>query len=182
MTAAVRNVTAEELLAMGAESRLLELYEGELRTGSPANIRHGDIAGQIGMILRQYVSPRKLGRVIIEGGFVLSRNPDTVLGPDVSFIQQARVPADGLREEFFEGHPDLAVEIISPTNPKGQLDAKMKMYLAQGTPLGWLVDPGGKTVDVYRADGAVTRLKRGEMITGEEVILGFSCAVGEFFS
>jgi Uma2 family endonuclease len=182
MTLATRNLTAEDLLAMGAGSHLLELFEGELRTVSPANMRHGDIAGQIGMILRQYVSPRKLGRVIIEGGFVLARNPDTVLGPDVSFIQQSRVPADGLREEFFEGHPDLAVEIISPTNPKRELDAKMKTYLKHGTPLAWLVDPRGQTVDVYRPKQAVKRLKKTDMITGEEVIPAFSCAVAEFFA
>src|SRR6185437_967617 len=111
MTTTSRLVTAEELLAM-SESKWLELYDGELRTVSPANARHGSIAVQIAMLLQMYVGPRQLGRVIVEVGYVLTRRPDTVLGPDVSFVAQARIPSGGLPEKFIEGCPDLAVEVI----------------------------------------------------------------------
>ena len=181
MTMIANAVTAEDLLAMGPKGRWLELYQGEVRAVSPANVRHGDIAGQIGMILRQYVSPRKLGRVIIEGGYILARNPDTVLGPDVSFLRQSRVPEAGLPEKFFEGHPDLAIEIISPTNPRGELRRKLKTYLDHGTELAWLVDPNAQTVDIHRPNQPVRRLKRTEVVTGEDVIAGFSVVVSEFF-
>lgn len=182
MIMTANTVTAEDILALGAKGRFLELMEGEVRTVSPANVRHGDIAGQIGMILRQYVSPRKLGRVIIEGGYVLARDPDTMLGPDVSFLRQARIPAGGLPEKFFDGCPDLAVEIISPTNPRSELKRKMKMYIDHGAELGWLVDPNSMTVDVYRPHRAVRRMKKSEQITGDEVIPGFSVVVSEFFA
>lgn len=181
MSVITRTVTAEELLAM-SEHKWLELYDGELKDVSPANARHGDIAGQIGMILRQYVSPRKLGRILIEGGYILARNPDTVLGPDVSFLLQSRIPADGLPQKFFEGHPDLAVEIISPTNPRKELLAKLNRYLASGTALAWLVDPNAQTVDVYRPEHAVTHLTRTDMLSGHEVIPGFTVQVAEFFA
>jgi Uma2 family endonuclease len=182
MTMTANTVTADDVLAMGAKGRFLEVIEGEARAVLPANIRHGDIASQIGMILRQYVSPRKLGRVIIEGGYILARNPDTMLAPDVSFLRQSRIPAGGLPEKFFDGFPDLAVEIISPTNPRAELKRKMKTYLDHGTELAWLVDPNMMTVDIYRPKRAARRVKRSDQITGDQTIAGFSVVVSEFFA
>ncbi|HUO08020.1 MAG TPA: Uma2 family endonuclease [Phycisphaerae bacterium] len=179
MTTALKLVTAEELLAIG--NRLLELYEGELRTVSPANFRHGQIAVQIALLLKQYVKAKKLGAVVVEVGFVLARNPDTVLGPDVAFISKSRVPGEDHREKFVEGHPDLAVEIISPSNPRREREENLKTYLRYGTPLGWLVDPAAETVEIYRPGTSVQRLAKAEMISFGDVIPGFSCAVADFF-
>jgi Uma2 family endonuclease len=181
MTIAAKPITAEALLAMGEDARRLELYDGELRTMSPANSRHGNIAVQIAFLLQQFVKPRRLGAVMVEGGFILARNPDTVVGPDVSFLRQSRIPPAGLQENFFEGHPDLAVEIISPTNPRRQLDDKMNLYTRHGTPLAWLVDPPAHTVDIYRPNLPTQHLAASDTITGEQVIPGFSCAVAAFF-
>src|SRR5947208_451295 len=121
MTIAAKLVTAEELLAM-PDHKWLELYEGELRTVSPANARHGNIAVEIASLIRAFAKPRKFGAVLVEGGYILRRKPDTVLGPDVSFLRQSRIAPSGLPEKFFEGHPDLAVEIISPTNPRSEIE------------------------------------------------------------
>ena len=182
MTIAAKWITAEELLALGEDLRNVELYNGEPRNVSPANMRHGNIAVQISWLLQQYVKPRQLGSVMVEGGFVLARSPDTVLGSDVSFVRQSRLPVEGLPEEFFAGHPDLAVEIISPTNTRRQLDEKMKLYIQHGTELGWLVDPNSQSVEVYRAGLAVERFAKSDVITGEQVIPGFACGVAEFFA
>jgi Uma2 family endonuclease len=181
MTTVTTRVTAEELLAL-PDPKSFELYDGELRTVSPANARHGDIASQIGMLLRQYVSPRKLGRVMIGAGYVLARNPDSVLGPDVSFLAQARIPAAGLPEKSFEGSPDLAVEIISPTNPRREIEKKMQRYFRAGTLLRWVVDPTSETVHLHRPNAPVHTVSRRDTISGEMVIPGFSCNVAEFFA
>jgi Uma2 family endonuclease len=181
MTTTIKPVTAEELLSM-PNSKWLELYDGELKTVSPANMRHGNMAVRIAFLLESHVRPRKLGRVFVEGGYVLKRNPDTVLGPDVSFVRESRIPKGKLPEKFIEGCPDLAVEIISPTNPRREIEDKMARYMKSGTPLGWLVDPGRETVDVYRANQAPQSLGKGESISGEDVIVDFSCEVAEFFA
>jgi Uma2 family endonuclease len=123
----------------------------------------------------------QLGTVVVEVGFVLARNPDTVLGPDVAFVSNSRIPADSHREKFVEGFPDLAVEIISPSNPRRQREEKLKTYLRHGTPLGWLVDPTSQTVDIYKPKAEVQRLNKKEIISGETIVHGFSCAVAEFF-
>jgi Uma2 family endonuclease len=180
MSLTTKTVTAEELLAM-SDHKWLELYEGELKNVSPANARHGSVAVQIAALLQLFVKPRKLGAVMVEGGYILARNPDTVLGPDVSFVRQSRIPEEGLPEKFFDGPPDLAVEIISPTNPRKELLAKLQNYLDAGTPLAWLVEANAQTVDVFRPRLAVQRLKRTDQITGEDVIPAFSVTVSEFF-
>jgi Uma2 family endonuclease len=180
MTIAAKSVTAEDLLDM-AGHKYRELFEGELRTVSPANARHGDIALQIGTLLKQYIKPRNLGKVLVEGGYILRRQPDTVLGPDVSFIKQSRIPEGGLPEKFYEGPPDLAIEIISPRNPRAELLEKMKAYLKGGTPLGWLVDPVKKSVEVYEPGKRVRTTRAEDTISAGEVIPGFSCGVAEFF-
>lgn len=184
MTTAAKLFTAEDLLDMPG-SKYLELYEGELTEVSPANARHGDVAGQIAMVLRQYVKPRNLGAVLVEGGFILHRHPDTVLGPDVSFIEQSRIPEGGLPEKFFEGHPDLAIEIVSPRNPRKEQQIKIQRYLAAGTRLCWLVDPGSKSVDIFRPPTGprpTQKLSGQETISGEGVIPGFSAPIAEFFA
>jgi len=181
MTTTNKLVTAEELLGM-AGSKYLELYDGELRTASPANMQHGSIAVQIAMLLQMYAGPRKLGRAVVEGGYVLKRNPDTVLGPDVSFVVQARIPVGGFLAKFFEGCPDLAVEIISPTNPRREILEKMRRYQESGTALGWLADPVAETVEIFRPQGNVEKLGKNDVISGEAVVAGFSCAVAEFFA
>ncbi len=184
MTIAAKSITAEELLEK-PDADHLELVEGELIEVSPANARHGDIAGQIAMLLKQYVNPRKLGKVLVEGGFILRRHPDTVLGPDVSFIAASRIPASGLPESFFDGHPDLAVEIISPRNLRRDLDGKIRRYLAAGTAICWLVNPGSRSVEIFRSDAAAAApeiLTESQTITGENTIPGFSVSVSEFFA
>ena len=92
-TVAAQMMTAEKLLRLpSGMGQRFELVKGELRTMPPAGFEHGDIVGELSMRLRQYVRSRGLGRVLgAETGFVLSRNPDTVRAPDVSFVSEARV-------------------------------------------------------------------------------------------
>ena len=180
MTTASRFATAEELVAMPDNERR-ELYEGEVRAVPPANMRHGHVAVQISTHLTQYAKPRDLGYVVTESGYVLQRNPDTVVGPDISFLKKSRAPAGGLPEKFFEGHPDLAVEIISPRNSRQELEEKMRIYMRHGTALGWLVDANARTVEVYRPGQAVLRLGETEEIAGETAVPGIRCRVSEFF-
>ena len=106
-----------------------------------------------------------------ETGFVLARNPDTVRGPDLSFISRERLKdLDDAR--FFSGAPDLAVEILSPSNRRGEMHAKVADYLAAGARLVWVVDPKRKSVTTYRTLLSPRRLELNEAIDGEEVFPG----------
>lgn len=110
-------ITADELLKMGDIGRC-ELIYGELVMMSPAGAEHGVVAGRIFRFLANYVEDQKLGLVFAaETGFKLSSNPDLVRAPDASFVRADRVAGE-LKRGFFEGAPDIAVEVVSPDDTR----------------------------------------------------------------
>src|SRR5687767_8655533 len=110
-------VTAAELEQM-PDGEEYELVRGRLVPVSPAGDRHGHAAVILAARLHDHVRAHRLGRVRAETGFVLSRGPDTVRGPDVSFVAAGRPAGDRSRNGFADGAPDLAIEIISPSNTR----------------------------------------------------------------
>src|ERR1043165_1921410 len=108
MTVDTRLMTADELLQMPDDGMRHELVRGELTTMVPPGIEHGEIALAIGAELRAFVKQHGLGRAYVETGYVLERNPDTVRGPDVSFVRADRVVKS---RKYYSGPPDLAVEV-----------------------------------------------------------------------
>lgn len=152
--------TAEELLAAG-DIGPCELVQGELVMMSPAGFEHGVITQRIAAFLHAYVSARRLGVVTAaETGFVLARSPDTVRAPDVGFVAESRLPR-GSAKGFFEGAPDLAVEVLSPSDTRDQAArsraaAKIGDWLAAGCQEVWCVDPASRTATVRTASGYAT--------------------------
>jgi Uma2 family endonuclease len=182
-TAASQIMTAEELLrlptGMGAR---YELVEGILRTMAPAGFEHGDIVGELSMRLRQFVRRLRLGRVLgAETGFILARNPDTVRAPDVAFVAEARVAQLGRIRGFFPGAPDLAVEVVSPSDSATEVQQKVDDYLEAGTQQVWVVYPDQQKVVVFSATGEGRYLSATDVLDGGALLPGFTCPVGELF-
>ncbi|MGH2599944.1 MAG: Uma2 family endonuclease [Dehalococcoidia bacterium] len=92
---------------------------------------------------------------------------------DVWFVRADRVPA-GAADEFFPGSPDLAVEVLSPSDRFGPVVQKARDYLAAGTRLVWVIDPKGRTAAVFHADGSARLLGEEDTLDGEDVLPGFS--------
>lgn len=120
---------------------------------SPAGGDHGEIALNLGAIIRQHVKKNKLGRAYAaETGFILERNPDTVRAPDVAFIaayraEHARTP------KFIPIPPDFCAEIVSPNDAAEAVIAMVQWWLDRGVKLVWVVDPQSKTVTSYLPGG-----------------------------
>jgi len=152
--------TAEDLLAAG-DIGPCELVQGTLVMMSPAGFEHGVITQRIAAMLHAYVAAQKLGVVTAaETGFLLARSPDTVRAADVAFVAERRVPR-GRTIGFFEGAPDLAVEVLSPSDvrdhaARSRAIAKIADWLAAGCLEVWSVDPGSRTVTVHTSGGALT--------------------------
>jgi Uma2 family endonuclease len=173
--------TAAELLAAGDIGRC-ELIGGELVMMAPAGFNHGWIGINIATELRNFVKPRRLGRVLnSDTGFFIRRNPDTVRAPDVSFVRADRVPPGGIRE-FFPGAPDLAVEVLSPDDRPGEVQDKVCDWLDSGCTAVWVVNPKTRTVSIHRRNSETATLTEDQVITCEDLLQGFSVAVAEFFS
>lgn len=172
--------TAEELY----ESEFREdheLDEGVLVPVMLPNLWHATICGELIRVLGNYNKQHKLGRVYAEAGFILQTNPDTVRGPDVAFVRRERL-AGQPDEGFWKAHPDLAVEVVSPSDTIPQVFKKVGQYLAAGSQLVWVVHYRKRQIIVYRRDKADSILYDGNSLDGEDVLPGFRCAVSEIFA
>ena len=100
--------------------------------------------------------------------------------PDVAFLSKARIPDDTNKASPIP--PDLAVEVVSPTDMFDRIVSKAFAYLAAGTQLVWVIEPQSKTVMVYRSETDIKLLTRNDTLTGEDVVEGFACPVAELFA
>lgn len=150
---------------------------------SPAGFNHGRIAHTLGRLIGNFVGENSLGIVTAaETGFILSRDPDTVRAPDVGFVSRDRA-VDAPTRGFFPGPPDLAVEVLSPDDTATEVLAKVEDWLRAGTLEVWVVDPGHKTISVYRHEKDQTRVTNhtadDEVISS--VLPGLRLAVRDMF-
>ena len=182
MTTGIRLITAEELWAMPNNARR-ELVRGEVRTMAPAGFEHGAVIINVAAPLANYVKAQRLGVVLgAETGFVLKRNPDIVRGADVAFVAASRIPAAGLPTKFWEGAPDLAVEVVSPGDTVEEVEEKVDDYLTAGTHLVWVVNPKRKTITVHKPAANPLVLRVQDTLEGADVVPGFRCNVADIFA
>lgn len=181
-TTTVKLITAEEFGKMPEpiDGSKEELVKGVIVTMPPPKARHGIVQLQIGVLLKNFVTPRRLGWVVVESGTVLERDPDTVRGPDVAFYSITRQPAPP--EDYFEIPPDLAVEVLSPDDRRVKVREKIRQYVAAGVKLVWLVDPDLRIVTVYRGSLRGVEHDETDTIDGADGLPGFTCTVADFFS
>ncbi|MGH2535330.1 MAG: Uma2 family endonuclease [Thermomicrobiales bacterium] len=181
--ATTRLYTADDLLVMEGNAFDYELVRGELREVSPAGGDASMTAGVIYVALFPFVTSRGLGYLTTaDGGYFLSGNPDTLVAPDVGFIRSARVPVDYDRTSFIPVPPDLAVEVLSPTDRPRDVAEKIALYLEAGVSFVWIVDSRKKTVTVHRSGREPRQLGVGDELDGEDILPGFRLVVAAVFS
>jgi Uma2 family endonuclease len=171
-------MTAEELWALPEDQRG-ELIRGEMTPVTPVGNPHWKIVGRLISMLGPYVDEHGLGDVGPEGGFILARDPDVVVAPDVAFVRTGRLADDV--PGFLPLAPDLAVEVISPSNSARDLSARIRLYLDAGVRQAWIVDPYERTVTVYAPDRTARLFVEGETLDGGNVLPGFQLALDDLF-
>ena len=171
----IAKMTLEEFLESDLEG--YEYIKGELVPMPPTSIEHGDISMNLISLLNSYVRENQLGRVYMpDTGF---RVGERVLMPDIAFLSNEHIPDD--RSKASPVPPDLAVEVVSPSDTLRRVEEKVFAYLEAQTQLVWVLSPTFKTVTVYRSETDITLLTRNDTLTGEDVVEGFSCQVAELF-
>ncbi len=169
--------TVEEFIPL-LESRDVwyELVEGEVITVSPGMFRHNQIRDAVFFILQVFLKDHPLGTVVTEQPFHLFGK--TVRIPDVAVVRSGRnLPPDRLPE----GAPDLAVEVVSPSNTPREMDARISDYFTAGCQRVWLVYPEHGEVYVHGLAG-VTRRRGEENLEDPELLPGFSVKVSSLFT
>lgn len=175
-------LSARRYALLPGDGQCDELVRGRVVREPRPGARHGRVAAAIASRLQDWVERTGAGVVYTcDTGFFLARDPDTVRGPDVAYVRRARHCTTGDESWFFEGTPDLAVEVLSPGNRRRAMDAKVRDYLAAGSAAVWVVDPRRGTIRVCR-HAAQQILTREQMLTMPDVLPGFSMRVGDVFA
>ena len=173
--------TDEELLALPKDGNKYEVLKGILRM-SPAGSTREYIGARLIMALGNFVQLHKLGVILGSSLGCWMENRD-FLSPDVSFIARERIEGEkNPGDKFFDGAPDLAVEVLSPSERPKRLNEKLVDYFANGSQLVWVVNPRERVVLIYHSPEEHHILREGDVISGESVIQGFTLTVSELFA
>src|SRR5215212_5819800 len=161
---ATRQVTIEEFAKMPLQG-IWELIDGEPIELSPAAGRSGWISATIVALLANHVRQSRLGWAFSAGtGFVLFEDRQTVRSPDAAVVLSNRLAE--LPDSFVPMAPDLAVEVLSPSDSTSEVIAKIAMYKEAGVPLIWLVDPDKETVTIIAAGRSTRVVKKVDTLNG----------------
>ncbi|HEV7891830.1 MAG TPA: Uma2 family endonuclease [Pyrinomonadaceae bacterium] len=188
MSTTTRLITADELLVMPRRDEhgnycILELIRGEVRRMSPSGVTHGIFCSEVGAEVRDFVKANDLGVVCgAETGFIVERDPDSVLGADVAFISQERLAKIENPDKFGPFAPDLAVEVMSPSNTVSEMEEKAALYFAAGARAMWVFNPKKKTVTVYNSPSDVRVLSEHDTLEGGDVLPGFKLELSKLFA
>lgn len=165
--------TPDDLLRM-PDGKRFELVDGHL-VENPMGVKESMVAWRLNSFLGEYALPRKLGQGFASdlGYRCFAFAPDMVRKPDGSFITQSRLTNDLLEGGFATIAPDLAVEVVSPRDPYREVEGKVAEYLRAGVRLVWVINPDTELVRVHRVDGSVAEVKRGDELSGEDILPGF---------
>jgi len=175
-------ITADELLLMPNTKYGCELVRGKLTRYMPTGVLHGIVSAKIGSLLSNFVSANSLGIVLgAETGFYIFQKPDTVRAPDAAFVGNEKLEKHGISEKFFPDAPDLAVEVVSPSDKKKDIEDKVNDYLAAGVSIVWVIYPQNRIAAVYRQSNLVSILRDDDELDGEDVLPEFRLPLTELF-
>ena len=160
--------------------KLVELVDGVL-VEKPMGTREALLGGIILHFIWVYLRKHKIGRAL-PGDAFLRLMPGLIRGPDVSFISKQQLPGGKFpRTRIASLYPDLAVEVLSEGNTRGEIQRKLKDYFLHGTRLAWIIDPKKETAKVYHAPDVVSNVGKSGTLDGEDVLPGFTLKLQDLF-
>ena len=171
-------MTLEEFLEHDVEG--YEYVKGELVPMAPPSREHGEISVNVIHYLYSHVYQQKLGRLYTaETTFQVG---ERIMKPDVAFVSTTQLTGNKTdKTKGFPIPPDLAVEVVSPSDVQSRIAEKALAYLNAGTRLVWVLEPVSQTVTVYRSERDIETLTRDDILTGGDVVPEFSCPVAHLF-
>lgn len=175
-------MTAEEFALIPDGDKRGELVRGRVTERPLASALAGHVSARIAADLGEWAERRHAGIALVTCGFVLYRDPDTVRAPSMAFVGRQRLPDGRVPEGFFPGAPDLAVEVVSPTDQAADVQEKVNDYLKAGTSLVWVVYPKLRQVVVHKSLAESFTVEEGGTLKGDPVLPDLSIPVKEIFA
>jgi Uma2 family endonuclease len=182
MATTTGRLTAEEFFRLPDSGRLSELVRGVEVMMDPPGFRHGEVCGQAAYLLADFLDGRELGRAISNNaGVVTERDPDTVRGPDISYYSFVRMPRGPAPIGYAPSPPDVVFEVLSPSDSRPELLAKVAEYLKTGVLAAAVFDPEGRTIHIYRPNSPATSLTADDTLALSEIGKEFCIRAAHFF-
>lgn len=188
MAAAIRNrlMSAGEFLSIPQDGMDRELIDGRLRE-RPHVYRdrfQSPVTACLSCLLKNWNDTQSEPRGTFFGGDVGCRlfgDADSVVGIDIAFWTAEQLDAQSDDDEFLNGPPKFAIEILSPSDTCEYVAEKLALYLHQDVELVWIVDPYQQTITVHQPHHPPYMVNIEGVLTGEDVLPGFRVAVKEIF-
>ncbi|TVS14944.1 MAG: Uma2 family endonuclease [Planctomycetaceae bacterium] len=177
MTAVLERV--DQQLEVDDDS-LYEVVHGQRKEKASMGMLQAWVASTLLVVLDNFVRSHRLGKVIAESLFVLDPATDSQRRPDLAFVSRQRV-GKPTQTAAWDVVPDLAVEVISPTNRAPEVLEKIHEYFAAGVQLVWVVYCQPRQVYVYRSTTNIQVLTPADTLEGDDVITGFTLPVAKLF-
>ena len=182
MSTTLPMLTAVQLEEMPDDGFRYDLLRGELLQMSPAGREHGKLAGRFFRLLSNFIDEHDLGETYAsETGFLLETDPDTVLAPDVSYVSRERVPAIANVKGYIPLAPDLAVEVISPSDRYTKVDEKLETWLDAGTRVVIVLNPRKSVARVYRPQTEMQTYTVDQSLELPDILPGWSVKLSTLF-
>lgn len=174
--------TDEEFMALPDDGNRYEIVNGELVIMANSGMEHGYLATILTRSLANHIFTEKLG-VLCDSSTAFKMKSGNKRSPDISFIAKERLQGlKRLPKGFFEGAPDLAVEIISPSNTFEEIHNKLVEYFDSGCSLAWVINPDEQSALIYRQPQPDRLLKISDNLEGEKIIPGFTMPLSNLFA
>ena len=179
--------TSSTISQDGLQSRnedvLYEVVDGHMVELAPMGAYEVWLATALTESLRSFARQHHLGRAVQEMLFDLGATLQRQRRPDVALVlydrwpPQQRVP----RTEAWNVVPNLAVEIVSPTDRADDLMNKVAEYFGAGVERVWIIFPAQEHVYVYESPTTVRILTRADTLQGEPLLPDFRLPLATFF-
>lgn len=172
--------TDEEIMGLPDNGYDYEVVDGELLMSPKNNPEHGGICVRISSPMHLFARKHKLGEVWDSntGFWMINRN---LRAPDISFVTEERVKSLRPLRTFFEGAPDLAVEVLSSTNSRREMDRRLGDFFASGTRIVWIIDPERQMAEVCHSVTDRKLVGPGGTLDGEDLLPGFRLPLRDLF-
>jgi Uma2 family endonuclease len=174
-------ISAEALMLRPepADGSREELVAGRIVTTPPAQGDHGYVSNRLNHILGDFAEQRGLNWVLSDSGEVISRNPDTIRGPNLASYSSKRFA--NYPRAHSDQPPELVLEITSPYDRHSDVEKEIWEYLKAGVPIVWSIDPENRSITIDMGPDRSQHLEANDIIKGIEVLPGFECPVAALF-
>jgi Uma2 family endonuclease len=173
--------TEAEIEALPDDGYNHEIVNGELVMSPKNNWFHGEVCIRLSTALKLFADQNRFGAVWDSSTGFWMENLNC-RAPDISFVRKERLHGLKRREaRFFQGAPDLAVEILSPSNTRREVDERLRDFFSSGAQLAWVIDPDRELVEVCHSPTQRRLIGPGAMLDGGQVLPGFQYPVADLF-